>query len=124
MASAMRSLVRRLLSQMERDGMVTPASWGEATMVERGYMLQELYKEYPCITWCHNHWKADVLVSRVLSGRKSNAKKRGEDRENRTKNWNPFPNDRQESRRHFNRSQAQVGSASSSHPAQTQTFTW
>lgn len=76
MASAVRSLVCRLLSQMERDGMVTPDSWGEASMVERGYMLQELYKEYPCVAWCHNHWKADVLVSRVLSGRKSNAKKR------------------------------------------------
>ncbi|KAF8150046.1 hypothetical protein B0H34DRAFT_862716 [Crassisporium funariophilum] len=75
-ASAMRSLVHCLLSQMKEDGMTLSGTWRDASMLQRVYILQGLYREYPCISWCHDHWKGNMLVGRVLDGTKSVAKKK------------------------------------------------
>lgn len=75
-ASAMRSLVRRLLSQMKEDRMTLSGTWRDASMLQRAYVLQGLYQEYPCISWCHDNWKGNTLVGRVLDGTKSVARKK------------------------------------------------
>lgn len=75
-ASAMRALVRRLLSQMKEDGMTLSGTWRDASMLQRVYVLQGLYREYPCISLCHDNWKGNILVGRVLDGTKSVARKR------------------------------------------------
>jgi hypothetical protein len=57
-------------------GSQLPESWGKVGIVQRTYVLNELYKKYPYLALCHNDWKADYLASRGLSSLRSTEKRR------------------------------------------------
>lgn len=53
-----------------------PETWGKAGIVDRTYVLNELYKKYPCLALCYDDWKGDFLVGRGLSSFRSTEKRR------------------------------------------------
>ncbi|KAJ3505412.1 hypothetical protein NLJ89_g7431 [Agrocybe chaxingu] len=76
-AEAIRAHIRSIFRQLIQDKKIKklPEKWSNVTTMERRYIFHEIYHEYPDMRLCQNDWKADFLVSRVLSQWHTNIKR-------------------------------------------------
>ena len=72
-ASAIRKLMQSIFNGM---GDRVPQKWRQAGKNDRDYILSELYKAYPFLMLCFDHWKADKIASNTLSTFHNNTQKR------------------------------------------------
>ena len=72
-ATAIRKLMQSIFNGM---GDRVPQRWRQAGKNDRDYVLSELYKAYPYLMLCFDHWKADKIASNTLSTFHNNTQKR------------------------------------------------
>ncbi|KAJ3508500.1 hypothetical protein NLJ89_g5716 [Agrocybe chaxingu] len=87
-----RAVFRQLLKDKKENKL--PKVWSEVSVMDRRYILHEVYAEYPYVSFCEDHWKADYLVSRVLSQWHNTLRRAKARKAKKAKNHLPTPSDR------------------------------
>jgi hypothetical protein len=76
-AQSIRSTLRNLLKEIkEKVDMTLPEVWRDIGQIERKFILNGLYTNFPYIRLCDDDWKACFLTSRVLTNMKHTEKRR------------------------------------------------
>jgi hypothetical protein len=71
-AEAIRDHVKNIFNSMS----ALPKSWGQAGLLERQYVFNEMYRKFPFLLLCFDDWKANYIAGRCLSTYHSTNKKR------------------------------------------------
>ncbi|KAF8871857.1 hypothetical protein BD779DRAFT_1680061 [Infundibulicybe gibba] len=58
---------RRVFEQLLKSN-VAPSTWSHGTPRVQNYFREEMYKNFPDLQLCENHWKADKIATNLYSG--------------------------------------------------------
>lgn len=74
-AAGIRSHMATIFNEMAASQRL-PETWSKIGLVDREYVFSHLYKAFPYLQLCLDHWKAKEIGSRALSTWKNTQKKR------------------------------------------------
>ena len=74
-AAGIRSHMAAIFNEMAASHRL-PETWSKIGLVDREYVFSHLYKAFPYLQLCLDHWKAKEIGSRALSTWKNTEKKR------------------------------------------------